>query len=70
MHLPKRPGEPDVTFADIQSIKKELRWHPEVSLEAGIKVLQDCIADWKDAPVWDATSIDAATKSWFKYLQA
>lgn len=70
VHLPKRPGEPDVTFADIQSIKKELGWNPEVSLEEGIKVLQNCIDDWKDAPIWDATSIEAATKSWFKYLKA
>jgi len=70
VHLPKRPGEPDVTFADIQAIRKELDWHPKVSLEEGIKVLQDCIDDWKDAPIWDTSSIEAATKSWFKYLKA
>lgn len=68
--LPKRPGEPDITFADIQAIKKELGWNPEVSLEEGVRVLQDCIGDWKDAPIWDATSIEDATKSWFRYLKA
>jgi UDP-glucose 4-epimerase len=70
VNLPKRPGEPDITFADINSIRAELGWNPEVSLEAGIKVLKECINDWKDAPIWDTESIDAATKSWFKYLKA
>jgi UDP-glucose 4-epimerase len=70
VHLPKRPGEPDVTFADIRLIKAELGWHPEISLEAGIKILRARINDWKDAPIWDAKSIEAATKSWFKYLKA
>ena len=70
VHLPKRPGEPDVTFADISSIKAELGWHPEVSLEDGIKILRDLINDWKDAPIWDTESIEAATRSWFKYLKA
>jgi len=70
VNLPKRPGEPDVTFADIKSIRTELGWNPEVSLEAGIKILKGCINDWKDAPIWDTESIEAATKSWFKYLKA
>ena len=70
VNLPKRPREPEITFADINSIRAELGWNPEVSLEAGIKVLKECINDWKDAPIWDAESIDAATKSWFKYLKA
>jgi UDP-glucose 4-epimerase len=70
VNLPKRPGEPDITFADINSIRAELGWNPEVSLEAGIKVLKECINDWDDAPVWDVESIKAATKSWFNYLKA
>ena len=70
VNLPKRPGEPDITFADINAISAELGWHPEVSLEEGIRMLKECISDWKDAPIWDAESIDAATKSWFKYLKA
>ena len=70
VNLPKRPREPEITFADINSIRAELGWNPEVSLEAGIKILKECINDWKDAPIWDAESIDAATKSWFKYLKA
>lgn len=70
INLPKRPGEPDITFADIHSISAELGWKPEVSLEEGIKVLKECINDWKGAPIWDAESINAATKSWFKYLKA
>jgi UDP-glucose 4-epimerase len=70
VNLPKRPGEPDITFADINSIRAELGWNPDVSLEAGIKILKECISDWKDAPIWDAESIESATKSWFKYLKA
>ena len=70
VNLPKRPGEPDITFADINSIRAELGWNPDVSLEAGIEILKECISDWKDAPIWDAESIESATKSWFKYLKA
>ena len=70
VNLPKRPGEPDITFADINSIRAELGWNPDVSLEAGIEILKECISDWKGAPIWDAESIESATKSWFKYLKA
>lgn len=70
VNLPKRPGEPDITFADINSIRAELGWNPDISLEAGIEILKECISDWKDAPIWDAESIESATKSWFKYLKA
>lgn len=70
VNLPKRPGEPDITFADINLIRAELGWNPDVSLEVGIKVLKECINDWKDAPVWDAESIKTATKSWFNFLKA
>ena len=39
--IPKRPGEPDCTFADIRKIKRDLGWAPEVSFEDGVaKVLQ------------------------------
>jgi len=67
-YIPKRPGEPDCTFADISKIKKMLGWQPEVSLEEGIKILLDNINYWKEAPVWTPESIAKATKEWFKYL--
>lgn len=66
--LPKRPGEPDSTFADISKIRKELSWEPSVDLSEGISKLLEHIEDWKDAPLWDVESIEQATKSWFKSL--
>ncbi|WP_000646248.1 SDR family oxidoreductase, partial [Leptospira interrogans] len=29
-YIPKRPGEPDSTFADIAKIKKDLKWSPKI----------------------------------------
>ncbi len=68
-HIPKRPGEPDQTFADITKIKRDLKWAPKVPIEDGIKSLLDHINYWKDAPVWTPDKIGEATKDWFKYLK-
>jgi len=66
--VPKRPGEPDATFADIAKIKKDLQWEPKIEIEEGIKILIENIDYWKNAPVWNPDSISEATKDWFKYL--
>jgi UDP-glucose 4-epimerase len=66
--IPKRPGEPDITFADIKKIKKELNWKPKVDIEQGIKIMLKNIHYWNKAPVWTVKSINKATKNWFKYL--
>lgn len=68
VYIPKRPGEPDCTFADISKIKDLLDWTPKVSIEEGVQKLLEHIDYWKQAPVWDENSIKEATKSWFKYL--
>lgn len=68
VHIPKRPGEPDSTFADITKIKKMLGWTPKVTIEEGVKIMLDNIEQWRDAPVWDQTSIEEATKDWFECL--
>jgi len=68
INIPKRPGEPDCTFADISKIKKDLGWHPKISIEEGIKKVLDDIDYWKNAKVWDPDSISKATEDWFKYL--
>ena len=68
VYIPKRPGEPDITFADISKIKKMLNWKAEVSIEEGVKKMTDHINDFKDAPVWEPKSIEKATEKWFKYL--
>ena len=66
--IKKRPGEPDCTFADVNKIKNLLGWKAGVSFEEGVSRLLDRIDDWKEAPLWDPTSINQATESWFQYL--
>ncbi len=66
--LPKRPGEPECTHADITKIQSELGWAPEVSFEAGVSRILENIDYWAEAPLWDQASIAEATDTWFKYL--
>ena len=68
VYIPKRPGEPDCTWADISKAKKLLDWHPKVSLEDGVAILLDNIDYWQQAPVWDEKSIAKATEKWFEYI--
>lgn len=68
IYIPKRPGEPDCTWADISKITQELGWKPSVSFEQGVQNMMDHIEYWKDAPLWDAHSIKEATKTWFNSL--
>ncbi len=68
VHVPKRPGEPDCTWADITKIKSELGWEPAVSFEKGVATMLEHLEDWREAPLWDVKSIEAATKSWHAAL--
>jgi UDP-glucose 4-epimerase len=68
VHIPKRPGEPDITFANIGRIEAELGWHPAVSFEEGVGRVLAAIDYWRDAPLWDTVSIAQATRKWFAYL--
>ena len=68
VNIPKRPGEPDCTFADIAKIRRVLGWEPAVSLDEGVKNMLACLDDWKNAPVWTPQTIEQATKSWFANL--
>ncbi len=68
VHIPKRPGEPDCTFADVGKIARLLDWRARVSLEDGVAAMLDRLDDWRDAPVWDPATINAATSSWFARL--
>lgn len=68
IYVPKRPGEPDCTWADIKKIQKDLGWKPSTSFETGVQEMLQKIDYWKNAPVWNPDSIKEATKDWFKYL--
>ena len=68
VHIPKRPGEPDSTFADISKIQSELGWEPQVPIEEGVAEILKHIDYWRDAPVWSPDSIAEATEDWFRYL--
>ena len=68
VHVPKRPGEPDRTHADVSKIQRRLGWRAKVSIEEGIRILMDNIEYWRQAPVWTPASIEVATRDWFRYL--
>jgi len=68
IHIPKRPGEPDCTFADIRRITRDLGWTPKITIEEGVAEVLRNIDYWRNAPVWTPESIATATRDWFKYL--
>lgn len=67
--IPKRPGEPNITHANINKIKKHTKWRPEITMEIGIKDMIKNINNWKNAPTWNKYKIAKATKKWFEYLK-
>ena len=67
-HIPKRPGEPDCTFADTAKIGAALGWKAKVTFEEGVQKVLDNIDYWREAPVWTPDSIGEATQDWFRYL--
>jgi UDP-glucose 4-epimerase len=67
-YIPKRPGEPDSTYADITKIKRDLGWSPRIKIEDGIQEMLKNIDYWREAPVWTPDKIEKATSDWFKYL--
>ncbi len=69
-YVPKRPGEPDVTWANISRITDELGWRAVIPFEEGVRRMMAEIEVWKDAPLWDPDSIAQATRTWFDYLGA
>ena len=68
INIPKRPGEPDCTFADIRKIRRLISWSPKISFEEGVEQMLSNIEYWKDAPVWNPESIGKVTKEWFSLL--
>ena len=68
VHIPRRPGEPDCTFANIDRIKATLGWHPQVAFEEGVRMVLDEIDYWRDAPVWTPKKIAEETSYWHQLL--
>ena len=68
VHVPKRPGEPDCTWADVGRIQRALGWKPEVSFPDGVAAMLGQIEEWRAAPLWTPEKIEAATRTWFEHL--
>lgn len=68
VYVPKRPGEPDCTFADVSKIANILGWKAKVSFSEGVQRMLEHVEDWKAAPVWEPDSIATATQTWHRYL--
>ncbi len=67
--IPKRPGEPTRSLANITKARKHFNWKPNVTIEKGVNKLLNNINDWKNAPLWTEKKISYATKEWFKFLK-
>jgi UDP-glucose 4-epimerase len=68
IHIPKRPGEPEITWGNSDKFQRNFDWEPTITLEEGVAM---CLKDleWiQQAPVWTPKSIEVATSAWFKYL--
>ena len=70
VYIPKRPGEPDVTWADIGKITRALKLKQRIPVEEGVARMMAEIENWRDAPLWDPDSIKQATKTWFEAFGA
>jgi UDP-glucose 4-epimerase len=68
VYLPKRPGEPDCTWADIGKISTQLGWKPKIDFATGVALMVEDIERWRNAPLWDPETIADATTTWFRYL--
>ena len=67
VQVPKRPGEPDCTWADVSRIR-QLGWVSRVSFPEGVRIVMENIEYWRDSPVWTPATITEATADWFRYL--
>jgi UDP-glucose 4-epimerase len=67
-YIPKRPGEPNCTYADTSLINRDLNWVAKIAIEEGVLKVLENINYWTDAPVWEPETIVEATRDWFLYL--
>ena len=69
IRIPKRPGEPQITLAKINKIKKHLKWKPKTTINNGINKMLQNIDYWKKGKLWNKSNIKKETKEWFKLLK-
>lgn len=67
-HIPKRPGEPEITHAECEKAWEDFGWEPQIDIETGIKDLLSRIDDYKGVFVWTPEDIQKATAEWFERL--
>lgn len=67
VHIPKRLGEPDCTFADTGKVEAVLGWKAKVTPEEDVARILENIDYWREAPVWMSEWIDVETKDRFRY---
>jgi UDP-glucose 4-epimerase len=68
VHVPKRPGEPDCTWANIAKIQTVLGWSAEVTFKTGVATMLAGRDAWRGAPLWTPEKIADATRVWFEHL--
>jgi UDP-glucose 4-epimerase len=70
VHLAKRPGEPECTWADISKIETQLGWRQQITFEQGVQRVVENIEYWRNAPLWEPDTIARATQTWFAMLSS
>lgn len=68
--VPRRPGEPNLTCADVTKIRNILGWDARWKFQDAVEKTLEDLPRFKKAPLWTPAKINVATKDWFKYLGA
>lgn len=68
VNIPKRPGEPDITWAENSKAMRLLGWEPRTSIEDGVMEMKSMLEQWRSAPLWTKESIEKVTRPWFGAL--
>lgn len=68
VHIPERPGEPDITMANCKKARAQFHFSILISIEAGVKKMLAHLDEYKEAQVWTPQMIGGATEEWFRRL--
>lgn len=67
-HVPKRPGEPQITCAQITKANRDLGYLPQIDFKHGVEMMLENIEYWREAPLWNRELIADATAKWFQHM--